>query len=123
MIVAPVNPSPYPTPDDELKSLADIQFSERVIRWYRENIYQLKAQRFKLWWKWVPGEVVAVPWPDTEESSDPNETYRPFLEANVGRQGWDWQWDIDTTGWDLLIKLRKGKTKWGPILALMWAGK
>lgn len=26
------------------------------------------------------------------ESSDPNDHYRPWLESNVGRQGWEWDW-------------------------------
>jgi hypothetical protein len=67
----------------------------------------------KLWWKHVPGSTVTMPWPrgpvevgpnsglfdgfkneipQTVESADPNDHYRPWLEKNIGRQGWDWDW-------------------------------
>lgn len=59
-----------------------------------------------LWWKYVPGVIVSVPWPSgwvelhkaadgsavAAESSDPNDHFRPWLEENVGRQGIDWEW-------------------------------
>jgi hypothetical protein len=50
------------------------------------------------WWKFVPGITITVIWPNGEisdstlTSSDPNDHYRPWLEENVGKQHWDWDW-------------------------------
>ena len=85
----------------------------------------------------MPGKMFKVPWPsgrivvdhndprwqdmggavwvDLGFSSDPNDHYRWWLEANVGRQGWDWDWtmrDGDVVENCLTIKVRKGKEKW-----------
>jgi len=67
----------------------------------------------KLWWKFVPGKEINIPWPyyliqvkkghplwlsmfgpDPQyvSSNDPNDFYRNWLEKNVGRQGIDWDW-------------------------------
>lgn len=101
------------------------------------NIQDLK-ERF--YWKFVPGEVIAVKWPSgwvvlhedadggkvSTESADPNDHYRPWLEKNVGRQGIDWQWRVAESFWEiedltiLHIKFRKGKAKYATIAALMW---
>lgn len=59
-----------------------------------------------IWWKLVPGVEVRLPWPSgwvvlhedadggkvSVDSADPNDHYRPWLEKNIGRQGWDWEW-------------------------------
>ena len=55
------------------------------------------------WRYWLRTEV-EVKWPsgwtpqdhlgNSAETSDPNEWYRAWLEANVGRQGWAWDWRI-----------------------------
>lgn len=96
----------------------------------------------KLWWKHMTGRVIRVNWPVGEVevgpnsrswngcigdlrqmvySSDPNDHYRPWLEANVGRQGWDWEWflnfRLDNT---LDIKFRKGKEEFAIQALLMW---
>jgi hypothetical protein len=91
-----------------------------------------------IWWKWVPGVIITVKWPTgwvvldddgqggqtSTESADPNDHYRPWLEKNVGRQGWDWQWRIGTAGtrgYDtLLIKFRKSKATFATLAALRW---
>lgn len=104
------------------------------------NIWQ------KLWWLFVPGEVINVKWPAgtivagpgpedprwhdwggaayiTYESADPNDHYRPYLEKNVGRQGWDWQWgmaDRDATDNRLTIKIRRRHANHAIMLALLW---
>lgn len=89
-----------------------------------------------LWWKYMPGTVISVKWPtgwteadhlgNQTQSSDPNDHYRPWLEQNVGRQGWDWDWRIggsanynevlDTDTLD--IKFRKGREQYATILTL-----
>ena len=97
-----------------------------------------------LWWKYMPGTVIEVKWPTgwflihemmdgtrtSGESADPNDHYRPALEKNVGKQGWDWDWRIGsiaadngfgTTGHDtLLIKIRKGKDEYATVAKLKW---
>lgn len=102
------------------------------------NIFQ------KAWWYLVPGVVINVPWPAGEIvvndedprwdwtmgatlqsgfSADPNDHYRPWLEANVGRQGWDWNWgmaDRDATDNRLTIKIRQKHAKYATIAALRW---
>ena len=83
----------------------------------------LASAGHSIWWRLMTGAVVQVPWPASESSSDPNVLYRPFLEANIGRQGWDWQWDMSAKGWGIDIKLRRGKVEWAPILLLKWAGQ
>lgn len=93
----------------------------------------------------MPGDIISVKWPDGEvvidesmpqwdwtvgpsryiiESADPNDHYRPWMEANVGRQGWDWDWgmaDRDAIDNRLTIKFRRGKDECATMAALMWA--
>lgn len=101
-----------------------------------------------LWWKYMPGVEIEVPWPaghivvddkdprwvdlggavmvDLGFSADPNDHYRPWLEENVGRQGWDWEWRhgriAAATGErdSLIIKFRKDKSKYATIAAMRW---
>lgn len=76
----------------------------------------------KIWWKFVPGEIINVRWPD-EQPADPNDHYRPYLEQHVGRQGWDWNWgmaDRDATDNRLTIKLRQKHAAQVSIIALKW---
>jgi hypothetical protein len=57
-------------------------------------------------------------------SADPNDHYRPWMEANVGRQGWDWNWglaDRDATDNRLTIKIRQKYEKYATIAVLRWA--
>ena len=79
------------------------------------------------WRYWLRTEITVV-WPrgwtpqdhlgNSANSSDPNEWYREWLETNVGRQGWAWDWRIGNDGGDSLrIKFRK------PIDATMFALK
>lgn len=40
-------------------------------------------------------EKIVIPYPGGNgTSTDPNESYRPWLENNVGKQGTDWKWEI-----------------------------
>lgn len=92
----------------------------------------------KLWWRFIPGETVKVKWPDgwtkaepapgggwiQQESSDPNDHYRPWLEKHVGRQGWDWNWgmaDNDVTENKLTIKIRRKHARFASMITLLWA--
>lgn len=97
----------------------------------------------KIWWKCMIGTIIVVKWPrgvievgpnswhwdgvshggcrQEQMSADPNDHYRPELEAKVGVQGIDWDWEIGNCGNDSLnIKIRKGKTKWCSYFALKW---
>ena len=92
--------------------------------------------RSKLWWLLMPGEVISVKWPvgtvrvpngdntgTLTESADPNDHYRPWLEKNVGKQGWDWQWGMantDATLNRLTIKIRRKYAAQATIAALRW---
>lgn len=92
----------------------------------------------------IDGPTVVVTWPTglvdlraqpgiltSWESADPNDHYRPWLEANVGKQGWDWDWKIGsiaadngtgTFGYDTVcIKLRKKHEHFASVIALKWA--
>jgi hypothetical protein len=87
-----------------------------------------------VWWKFTRGDIIEMPWPNglivhyiidgskvEFMSSDPNDHFRPWLEKNVGKQGWDWDWrhkvvdTMITPGYEnetaskdtLLIKFRK----------------
>ena len=100
----------------------------------------------KLWWRFMPGAVINVTWPrgdivvDHNDprwqdmggavwvnlgfSADPNDHYRPWLEANVGRQGWDWNWGMgghDVAENRLTIKIRQKYSKYATIAALNWS--
>jgi len=106
------------------------------------NIWQ------QLWWRFMPGAVLNVRWPsgnivvdhkdapgcvplfggavwaDLGFSADPNDHYRPYLEKNVGRQGWDWQWglaDQDAIDYRLTIKIRRKHAHHATILAMRWS--
>lgn len=100
-----------------------------------------------IWWRYIPGTVISVQWPVgwvtlyedpfngavSTESADPNDHYRPWLEKNVGRQGWDWDWRIEDIAVSLnhdykvsskdklLIKVRCGKEKYATLAALKWS--
>lgn len=92
----------------------------------------------KLWWRFVPGTVIKVKWPvgaitywvvdedhlTHRESADPNDHYRGWLEKNVGKQCWDWDWqltDNDCAENVLTIKFRKGKTDYATLAAMRWS--
>lgn len=110
------------------------QIINYAIEGLRKGIKQNKADMAKqeihrrmgnpisaLWWKLMPGTTITVKWPIFHNSADPNEIYRPWLEENVGRQGWDWDWRIGDSVTDTLtIKFRKGRDKYAIIAALDW---
>jgi hypothetical protein len=110
-------------------------------------LYELDRTRIwqRLWWRFVPGEVINVRWPagnivvddqhplwedmggavwvDLGFSSNPNDHYRPELEEKCGRQGRDWEWGLkgnDAAENRITIKIRKKHAKWASYFALKW---
>jgi hypothetical protein len=92
----------------------------------------------RLWWKFMPSVEVILPWPvgdvrvrqeesglwDHVRTADPNNHYRPWLEENVGKQRWDWDWkvydDYTVGGSQVLLKIRRGKAQFATMAALKW---
>lgn len=112
-----------------------------------KHIFVEAPMRFynKLWWQYMPGVKIEVKWPrgnvvvdhndprwidlggavwvDLGFSANPNDHYRLWLEQNVGRQGWDWDWSLENNNAAedrLTIKIRRGKSKYATIAALKW---
>jgi hypothetical protein len=105
----------------------------------------LRIFKHDLWWMLMPGMAIKARWPvgevvvgpdhpegwagigeyyETIESADPNDHYRPWLEQNVGHQGWDWNWkmmDDDVAMNRLTIKFRKGRERQAVEAALRWS--
>ena len=84
----------------------------------------------KFWWRWMPGSIFVVPWPNgwvevgegtTIFSSDPNDHWRPWLEEHVGWQGWDWDWRISSQiDYAVEIKIRRSKEQYATLAKLRW---
>lgn len=102
-----------------------------------------------LWWATVPGVEITLPWPTgwvvlqedpdgskvSAESSDPNDHYRPWLEKNIGKQGWDWEWKhiitdtMITPGYEqemtakdrVLIKIRNKHKEAAMVMKLLYS--
>ena len=89
------------------------------------------------------GVTIQLPWPKVYQtlnaggvimhSADPNDHYRPWLEENCGRQGWDWDWHavwqrdvfrVYNNPYQLddvvEIKFRKGKESIAVLAKLRW---
>jgi len=101
-----------------------------------------------LWWRLAGGPEISVKWPSgwvvmhedqdggkvSADSADPNDHYRPWLEKNVGKQGWDWQWKhhmedtMLTPGYEdevtakdrVIIKFRKRHQESALIAKMLW---
>jgi hypothetical protein len=94
--------------------------------------YEATKLKHRLWWLFMPGTEIVVKWPmgwtepddlgNSVESADPNDHMRPWLAANVGRQCWDWNWDIKQRGDEtmLLIKFRWGKGAHAMHARMLW---
>ena len=118
-----------------------------LFRWKSGNYipYGLNLWQ-KLWWRFMPGEVINVRWPtgnivvdhndprwcdwggavwvDLGFSADPNEHYRTEMEKYCGRQGWNWNWGIadnDVAANRLTIKIRRKYANYAILLAIKWA--
>lgn len=102
-----------------------------------------------LWWAAVPGVEITLPWPTgwvvlhedpdgskvSVESADPNDHYRPWLEKNIGKQGWDWEWKhiitdtMITPGYEqemtakdrVLIKIRNKHKEAAMVMKLLYS--
>jgi hypothetical protein len=97
-----------------------------------------------IWWKLMPGTKIKVRWPVGDiviteddprwdwllgpsryivQSADPNDHYRLWMEQNVGKQGWDWDWamtDNDLAENRLTIKFRRGREQHAMMAAMNW---
>ena len=124
-------------------SKREIILSSRIygIHWFPRTGWMPCGLNFydKLWWRFMPGAVINVQWPNgpivkefidqykTDEqwlSADPNDHYRPWLEEHVGKQGWDWNWGVGRTDVSLnrlTIKIRRKHEKYATIAALRWS--
>jgi hypothetical protein len=103
---------------------------ELVAKW---KIHKRFSIPDAIWWRWMPGSIIQLPWPSGEirvrqepsgiwdyiRSSDPNDFYREWLEINVGRQGWHWQWRLGTDN-VIEIKFRRDREKWAMLAMLMF---
>lgn len=72
----------------------------------------------------MPGTKIKVRWPVLDLTSDPNNSYRPWLEENVGRQHIDWDWTLEDDDLQrnlLTVKFRYGKARYATIAALRWS--
>lgn len=113
--------------------------------WHKHGVKVCMKLWNKIWWRLMPGTTINVRWPsgnlvvdhnhplwqdmggavwvDLGFSSDPNDHYRPWLEQNVGRQSWDWDWALknsDVMNDTLTLKFRYGKQHYATIAALQW---
>lgn len=94
-----------------------------------------------LWWRFAAGPEISVRWPSgwvvldempdgsttSTQSADPNDHFRPWLEKNVGRQGWDWNWrhhivatDNEIIDDQVIIKFRKKHQDAALIAKMRW---
>jgi hypothetical protein len=85
------------------------------------NIGDIRKYINSVWWKYLTARTVKMKWPigltdptadgECYDSTDPNAHWRPWLEENVGRQHWDWDWSLewDQSGDHIAVKFRKGK--------------
>jgi len=125
-----------------------------MARWEIKKLFQIPYGQYipcglnlwqKIWWRFVPGVVINVRWPQGKvrvgpshrqgwaglgeyfeyvESADPNDHYRPTMEQLVGKQGRHWQWgvaDNDVAANRLTIKIVKSRAKYATMLAIKWA--
>ena len=81
------------------------------------------------------GSDAVVPWPrgwveskafgSQVFSSDPNDHYREWLEQHVGKQGWDWEWEIANGHFPasngLRVMFKKGNEHWALVFLLSTA--
>lgn len=89
---------------NELQIFSKKVFARMRIRRGKEKL------RTRLWWKFMPGVCVHMPWPVGPVnvknpcgeiylhrgpiSADPNDHWRAWLEREVGKQGLAWDWEI-----------------------------
>lgn len=89
-----------------------------------DNVFKM------IWWNFVPGRIIKMPWPigwtridqhgNQFYSNDPNDHWRPWLETNVGKQMWDWDWKLSNDCQHVDIKFRRGKQDSMTLFLLQW---
>ena len=70
-------------------------------------------------WDWSLGATLQEGF-----SADPNDHYRPWLEENIGRQSWAWDWKMansDAADNMLTLRVRRDKAEYATIAAMRWA--
>ena len=86
-----------------------------------DSLFQITLHPSDWIWRYcMVGASISVAWP----KDDLEKKYRPWLEASVGRQGWDWSWELresDVGNQSITICFRRGKTQWATLAALMWS--
>ena len=132
-----------PIPPHRLTLPSRLERQQTVAQWEIHN--RVGNLRDAAWWRWMPGVTFTVKWPvgkifildetdsrwsglgpaqEAIESADPNDHYRPFLEENLGRQRWDWDWrlcDDNVAENRLTIKVRNKHAKYATIAGLRWS--
>jgi len=104
--------------------------SYRKPSWYNKLLNAIVQGKLeKYWHKYRFCYNVPVIWPkgptrpdhlgNQSFSTDPNEHWRPWMELHVGRQGWDWDWELINGGTALNIKFHSKKM--ALLFALVWA--
>lgn len=86
----------------------------------------------KLWWKFMPCVTVCINWPASVDYNavgrfnifqQANIHYRPWLEQNIGKQGWDWDWGICRSNLldrKITVRIRKKHAKFISMALLKW---
>lgn len=108
---------------------------ERQRHMAKQEIKMRTANIFRGWqWNRLTTQLI-VKWPigwtpqdhlgNSAQSSDPNEWYREWLETNVGKQGWSWEWRIHNppvlSDLDDYLCIRFRKPEHATAFALKWA--
>lgn len=75
-------------------------------------------------------ESIKVAWPNgwtepddlgnSQQSSDPNDHFRPYLERMIGVQGWDWDWFIAPDGDAIEIRVLPEHQRHLTHLSMVW---
>jgi hypothetical protein len=111
----------------------------KVRQWFKPHYVWTR-----IWWRFVGKIEVTVKWPTGDIvvdhndprwydlggavwisffSADPNDHYRPWMEQNVGRQNWDWNWELinnNVAENRLTIRMREKHAVYATHIALMW---
>jgi hypothetical protein len=75
----------------------------------------------RLFWEIPFGDTIELRWPKTRDIADTNELMRPWLEENVGLQGFDWDWKVKFKGGDLKIDLKFRKKVYASQFVLIFS--
>ena len=101
------------------KLMAKREMAKRTANPIKNAVWRLRLKHeIKVKWPtgWTPTDHLGV----SRNSSDPNEWYRDWLEHQVGRQGWDWEWRVETIEDQDYVKLKFRKEEHAVLFALKW---